>query len=91
MNSIHSTGAGKGQSVRLLSAGDDSGLRVLRFADLKARDIVSDRADLFRKQQKGFPKAVKFAKGQGAVALFQKKAVMAWIRANMISAEEFAG
>jgi hypothetical protein len=65
---------------------DDDEFDFWRFKDLKERNIVSDRADLFRKQQRGFPKAVKFSKGQGAVALFRKRAVKQWVRANMNSA-----
>ena len=52
---------------------EDDDFDFWRFADLKARNIVTDRADLFRKQQRGFPKAVKFSKGQGAAALFRRK------------------
>ena len=58
-----------------------------RYRDLVARRIVSDRTDLFRKQQRGFPKAVKFSKGQGAVALFPVAAVKQWVRENLGSAE----
>lgn len=57
-----------------------------RFADLKERRIVTDRADLFRKQQRGFPRAVKLSKGQGAVALFPQDAVKAWLHANISTA-----
>ena len=58
-----------------------------RYRDLVARRIVSDRTDLFRKQQRGFPKAVKFSKGQGAVALFRVAEVQRWVRQNLGSAE----
>ena len=50
-----------------------------RFADLQERRIVTDRVDLHRKQQRGFPQAVKFSTGQGAVALFPVAAVKAWV------------
>ena len=47
------------------------------------RRIVTDRADLFRKQLRGFPKPVKLSKGIGGVALFPKAAVKAWVLARM--------
>ena len=53
-----------------------------RYRDLVERRIVSDRTDLFRKQQRGFPKAVKFSKGQGAVALFRVAEVKQWVLAR---------
>ena len=48
-----------------------------RYRDLVARRIVSDRTDLFRKQQRGFPRSVKFSQGLGAVALFRVAEVQA--------------
>ena len=85
MNSIHSTGAGRHKPVGGFSSpdDDDGDFQFWRFKDLLDRRIVSDRADLFRKQQRGFPKAVKLTKGQGAVALFSKRAVKDWLRANI--------
>ncbi len=82
MNSIHSCGGGKHKPAGGFSSADDDDdeFSFWRFADLKERNIVSDRADLFRKQQRGFPKAVKLTKGQGAVALFRKPAVKQWLR-----------
>ncbi|HEV2897260.1 MAG TPA: hypothetical protein VGX71_05345 [Pseudaminobacter sp.] len=67
---------------------DDDEFAFWRFADLKERRIVTDRVDLFRKQQRGFPKAVKFTPGQGAVALFPQRAVKEWVRANMNTVDD---
>ena len=58
-----------------------------RYRDLVARRIVSDRTDLLRKQQRGFPKAVKLSKGLGAVALFRVSAVKQWVLENLGSAD----
>jgi hypothetical protein len=89
MNSIHSCGAGK-DGIALVSSDSDEDFEFWRFADLRERRIVTDRADLFRKQKRGFPKAIKLSRGMNSVALFQKAAVKAWVRAQMNLADEAA-
>ena len=79
-----------GEGAAMPTGPPDDEYSFWRFADLRARNIVSDRADLFRKQQRGFPRAVKLSKGQGAVALFPQRAVKQWLRDNMNLAEETA-
>ncbi|WEJ11583.1 hypothetical protein [Sinorhizobium prairiense] len=51
-----------------------------RFSDLKARNIVSNRTDLHRKQERGFPRPVKLG---GKAALFPVVAVKKWVVENM--------
>lgn len=51
-----------------------------RYADLIERNIISGRSDLHRKQTLlGFPKATKLVEGRGAIALFPRAAVQAWV------------
>ena len=50
-----------------------------RFDDLVERRIISSRTDLYRKQKAGFPRPIKLAKGRGAIAIFRRDEVKAWI------------
>jgi predicted DNA-binding transcriptional regulator AlpA len=66
---------------------DDDDLAFWRYSDLVERRIVSGRSDLHRKQeQDGFPRPVKLTKGRGAIALFQRSKVNAWLRQRLSDA-----
>lgn len=55
-----------------------------RYSDLVERRIVTNRSDLYRKQQQaGFPRPVKLTKGHGAVALFPRVEVKEWLKRQL--------
>jgi len=55
-----------------------------REKDLYERRIVSDRADLHRKQkEQGFPRPLKAKQAQGSISLFRQVDVRRWLDANL--------
>lgn len=69
---------------------DDDEFAFWSYDDLLARNIVNDRADIWKKQREfGFPQSVKLGSNKRqARALWIPGEVKAWVKANLITTIE---